>query len=137
MDCLGSLYSTLSANNSIRFLALSTFIPQRCYLILSDNQAELFVYRWGRLKEREHFKEPEELAKKFSCLRPSTINILIDSLNQVLTVDILPKASLLDRNLLLKNYLTAKIPVESWYGGTYLNIQDQKKFSEYNIYAAS
>lgn len=98
----------------------SYFIPQKWYLILREDQGEVFIYRWGRLKERSHLKTPDELVEKISSSGPFSLTILIDHENEILETGILPKTSFFDKKLLLINHLREKFSAESLFGGMYL-----------------
>lgn len=105
----------------------SYFAPQQWYLVLQEDGAEVFIHQWGHLKERCFLKTPIQLIEKISLNCPTTITILIDHESEILETGMLPKASFLDQKSLLINYLRAKFPPESWFGGMYLKAHQKDR----------
>lgn len=101
-------------------MMLSYLIPQKWYVILQEEGAEVFIYQWRSLKERYYFKTPVQLMEKISLNCPAEITILIDHESEILASGLLPKSSFLDQKLLLENHLRTQFPSESWFGGMYL-----------------
>jgi len=104
----------------------SYLIPKKWYLILQKEEAEIFIYQWGRLTERCFLKTPFQLSEKCSLSCPTSVTIFIDHMNEILEAGELPKTSFLDRKSLLVNYLKTKFPPESWFGGMYLKRYKKK-----------
>ncbi|MBN9412333.1 MAG: hypothetical protein J0H12_00190 [Candidatus Paracaedimonas acanthamoebae] len=98
----------------------SYFIPQKWYLILREDRGEVFIYRWGRLKERSCLKTPNELMEKISSSGPISLTVLIDHESEILETGILPRTSFFDKKSLLINHLREKFSAESLFGGMYL-----------------